>query len=337
VSRWSSARVAPLTAGAIAINLVLIGVAPSWLALAGALFVAGSLDAIGDVANNAHALRVERRYGRSILVSLHATWSIGAVVGTGMGMLALALDVPVATHLLVAAVLLGAVPVVVRRRLLPGHDAVERPAAASSAGGPARWRSWPVLGALGLIAGSAQLIEDTTFTWSASYLREDLGAAATLGGLGFIALQACQVVGRLLGDRVVNRYGDRAVARTGASVGCAAITAALAAPGPTITVAALGVLGLCIGTFIPASVRRADSLPGLPAGAGIMVVGTVSRLGMLAAPPLVGVVADATSLRRALVVLPLAAGLVVLLARVLPAHAPAAAGLSPAATPPAPR
>jgi hypothetical protein len=86
VARWGSAVVAPVSTLLIAGNLVLVGAAPAWLALALALFVAGSLDAVADVANNAHALRVERRYGRSILNALHAVWSIGAVTGARHGL-----------------------------------------------------------------------------------------------------------------------------------------------------------------------------------------------------------------------------------------------------------
>ena len=64
----------------------------------------------------------------------------------------------------------------------------------------------------------AQTMEDTTAAWGGVYLREELGAAAAVSGLGFIALQSTQTVGRLLGDRVVTRYGDRAVARAGAAL-----------------------------------------------------------------------------------------------------------------------
>ncbi|MDP9417434.1 MAG: MFS transporter, partial [Actinomycetota bacterium] len=118
VARWGSAVVAPASTLVIAANLVLVGAAPAWLALAVALFVAGSLDAVADVANNAHALRVERRYGRSILNSLHAVWSIGAVTGAAMGSLAVGLGAPVVGHLAVVAGLLAVVPLTVRRLLL---------------------------------------------------------------------------------------------------------------------------------------------------------------------------------------------------------------------------
>jgi MFS family permease len=173
--------------------------------------------------------------------------------------------------------------------------------------------------ALGTIAAMAQVMEDTGGVWGVVYLREDLGAAAAVSGLGFVALQTCQTLGRLLGDRVVTRYGDLAVARAGTALAGGAMAAALAVPATASTVLALGAVGLGIGTLIPASMRTADNLPGLPPGVGLTLAGSVNRIAMLAAPPLIGVVADTYSLRAGLLVIPLAAALTLLLAPALPA------------------
>ena len=326
---------APVSTVLIAANLVLIGASPVWLALAAALFVAGSLDAIADVANNAHALRVERRYGRSILNSLHAVWSIGAVTGAAMGSLAVGLGVPVVGHLAAVAGLLALVPLAARRLLLPGPDGDDRPPVPpshigsrvpSALRGPGRGRLLASLAALGTIAACAQSVEDVGAAWSALYLRQDLGAAAAVGGLGFIALQTCQTVGRLLGDPAVTRFGDRTVARSGALLGGCATAAALMTSSPVAPVAAFGVIGLGIGTLIPASLRQADELPGLPPGTALTVVGTIDRIAIFAAPPVIGAVADAAGLRVGLLAMPLAMLLVVLLAGALPGRTTPASG-----------
>jgi MFS family permease len=319
VSRWGSVRVAPVSTVAMAGNLVLLAAAPSWLTLAAALFVAGAMDSIADVAVNAHGLRVERRYRRSILNSLHGLWSIGAVAGGSMGAAAAGLGLSLMVHLSIAAALFAALAVFVSRFLLAGRDDAERSAEAGRLprfGGLHIARS---LLALGVIAAMAQTMEDATATWGAVYLREELGAAAAVSGLGFIALQGFQTIGRLLGDRVVTRYGDRTVARAGAALAGAAMAGALAVPTVATTVLAFGAVGLGIGTLIPASLRTADDVPGLPRGVGLSLVGTVDRLAILAAPVLIGVTADAYSLRAALLVIPLAAALVLLLAPALPA------------------
>lgn len=308
VRRFGSRRVAWLSSVAIAANLCLVGLAPSGLALAAVLAVAGALDSYADIGANAHGLRVERIYGRSILNSLHGVWSIGAVVGGAMGAAAAGLEVPVAAHLAGAAALFALVAFGASRFLLRGPDPAE-PAAG------AHLRLAHGIVALGLIAAMAQTMEDTTAAWGGVYLREELGAAAAVGGLGFIALQSTQTIGRLLGDRVVTRYGDRAVARAGATLAGAAMAVALAFPGIAITIVAFGLVGAGIGTLIPAAMRSADRM--LPNGMGLMLVGTVLRIALLVAPPLVGVIADASSLRAALLIMPAGAALVVLLSPAL--------------------
>jgi MFS family permease len=308
VRRLGSRRVAWLSSLTIAGTLALIGLAPSWLVLASVLAVLGALDAYADIGANAHGLRVERIYGRSILNSLHAVWSIGAVLGGAMGAAAAGLGIDVQLHLAAAAALFAAAAVVASRFLLRGPDD-----AAPPHGGHLRVAHGIV--ALGLIAAMAQTMEDTTAAWGAVYLREELGAAAAVGGLGFIALQSTQTVGRLLGDRVVTRYGDRRVGRAGAALAGVAMAVALAAPGIAGTVVAFGLVGAGIGTLIPAAMRSADRL--LPNGMGLMLVGTVLRIAIFVVPPVVGVVADAASLRAALLVMPLGAALVLVLAGVL--------------------
>ena len=321
VSRWGSVRVAPAAVVGAAANLVLLGVAPSWLALAAVLFVAGALDSIADVAENAHGLRVERLY-RPVDPQLDARrlehrrgrrWRDGCgrgghrarrSCGTWRSRRRCSRLSPSSRH--------GSC---CRGWTTPSGRPRAAPAGCPGSVACSIARSVVVLG---LIAAMAQVMEDSTATWGAVYLRDDLGAAAAVSGLGFIALQTTQTIGRLLGDRVVTRYGDRAVARAGTVLAGAAMATALAFPGIAITVLALGVVGLGIGTLIPGSLRAADDIPGLPRGVGLSLVGMVPRVAILVAPPLVGIVADASSLRTGLLVIPLAAVVILLLARALP-------------------
>jgi MFS family permease len=322
VTRWGSVRAAPASTAGLGLNLVLVGLAPSWLALAGVLFVAGSLDTIADVAGNIHGLRVERLYRRSILNSLHGAWSIGAVAGGSMGAAAAGLGLPLVVHFAIVAALFVAVSVAASRFLLAESDDSElRDTAPGAPGGLAQIGRLHVVRrmlALGLIVAMAQVMEDSSAVWGTVYLREVLGAAAAVSGLGFVALQSMQIVGRLMGDRVVTRYGDRAVARTGAALAGIAMAVALAAPATVTTVLAFGAVGFGIGTLIPAGMRAADNTPGLPRGVGITLVGSVDRVAILVAPPLIGLAADAIGLREALIVVPLGAAIVLLLAPALP-------------------
>nr|BFE79579.1 hypothetical protein GCM10020093_021800 [Planobispora longispora] len=94
VRRFGSARVAAFGILLTTIAILAVPVAPNWIALGGALCVAGALDAVVDVAQNAHGLRVQRLYRRSIVNSLHGLWSVGAVLGGLMGSAAAAWTFP---------------------------------------------------------------------------------------------------------------------------------------------------------------------------------------------------------------------------------------------------
>ncbi|WP_435737564.1 MFS transporter [Cellulosimicrobium sp. PMB13] len=345
VRRFGSARVAVAGTILTATGILLAGLAPALPLLVVALFAAGATDAFTDVAQNAHGLRVQRRYGRSIINGFHALWSVGAVLGGAMAAAAIALDLPLGVHLGLTGVLFSVVALVALRWCLPGRDgdlpdaAATDPRTASatgaSAGGvvadgpdapppPSRGRTTAVLAALVLVAVAGTLVEDAGSTWAAVYLSGSLGAPATLAAAGFVALVGAQFVGRLVGDRLVDRFGQRAVARTGGALVAVGTGLALAFPSVPGTIAGFAAAGFGVATLVPAAMQQADELPGLRAGTGLTLVSWLMRLGFLLSPPVVGLVADATSLRAGLLVLPVTGVVVVLLAGVLaPRRVPA--------------
>ncbi len=323
IARFTSARVASFGMAVIALGVVLVGFAPSWALFATAMLLVGASDAVVDVAQNAHGLRVQRRYGRSILNGFHALWSVGAVAGGLMGSAAAGVGLALPVHLGLSSLLSVVIAVAVYPLLLRGDDGDDRPAPDTADGAPPR-RPWSGLGprtvallaVFGLVAISGTLVEDSGATWAAVYL-QGLGAGAAVAGLGFVALQGCQFVGRLIGDRMVDRFGQRAVARAGGGLVLAGMGLALAFPTVPGTVAGFGLAGFGVATLVPAAMTAADHLPGLAPGTGLTIVTWLMRVGFLVSPPVVGLVADATSLRVGLLVVPVAGLVVVLVAGVL--------------------
>ncbi|CAL9668226.1 MFS transporter [Streptomyces sp. enrichment culture] len=326
VRRFGSARVAvggTLLTGA---GILAAGLADSVVVFAGALFLAGAMDAFTDVAQNAHGLRVQRRYGRSIINSFHAIWSIGAVTGGSMAAAAIALGVARGPHLLFSAAVFAVAACVALRYCLPGPETDAEPAAetgaADSAPSPVRARAaglrtgW-VLAALVLIATAGTLVEDAGMSWATLYLADSLHATAALAASGYVALVGAQFVGRIVGDRLVDRFGQRTVARSGALIAAVGMGLALAVPTVPGTVLGFAAAGFGVATLVPAAMHEADELPGLKPGSGLTLVSWLMRLGFLLSPPVVGLVADATSLRVGLLVVPLAGLLVLLCAGVL--------------------
>jgi MFS family permease len=320
IRRFYSSRVAVIGTIGIATFVVVAGFATSPLVLAAALFVAGASDAITDVAQNAHGLRVQRAYGRSIINSFHAVWAVGAILGGLMGAGAIAIHMPRTTHLLLAGVVFSAVVVIAYPYLLRGPDHDDHPSARTAGGPAAGIAVYVTLMALVVIAIAGATIEDAGSSWATLYLRDNLGAPGAVAVFGYVALIGFMFIGRMIGDRLVDRFGERAVVRVGGFVTAAGMGAALAYPSVPGTIAGFAAAGLGVATLIPAAMHGADRLPGMRPGTGLTVVTWLLRVGFFGAPLLVGVVADATSLRAGLLSVPVSGLMVMALAGALNAR-----------------
>lgn len=306
IRRFRSARVAVAGTIGIAVLLYTAALAPSAVVLAVSLFIAGASDAVTDVGQNAQGLRVQRNYGRSIINSFHAVWSIGAVLGGAMGAAAIALHIPRTTHLAISAVVFSVVVLAAYPFLLRGPDQDDHPAARTETAARPGFAVYATLIALVFISIAGAFVEDAGSSWATLYLHDSLGAPGAIAVFGYIAMVGFQFVGRTIGDRLVDRFGERWVARIGGLITATGMGAALAFPSVPGTIAGFAAAGFGVATLIPAAMHAADLLPGLRAGTGLMVVAWLLRVGSVSSPPLVGLVADATSLRVGLLVVPFA-------------------------------
>jgi MFS family permease len=312
-ARFGSGRIA--TRGALIglLGLPAVALAPGWVAFAGSMLLLGSADAVTDAAMNAHALRVQRRYRRSIINSFHALWSCGAVAGGLIGAAAVALGIPRPVHLTTVAVVLAAAILTARRWQLDGPEHAEQVADAdgSTDGGAVdgavpdagqgirqALRTAPLL-LLGfaMLPTMAGAVEDAAASWSAIHLRETLGAPPFVAGLGFVAAQTLMVVGRVAGDPLVDRFGAARVARSGSLLAALGMLAVVAGQVPAVVVAGFALAGLGVSTLFPLGLAAAGTIPGIRSADGVAIASWVARLSFLAVPPVVGLVADAVGLR----------------------------------------
>ncbi len=309
--RFGSARVA---AWAQVMQIIFAGCvlnSPTPWLFALFVFCTSAVDVYTDVAMNAHGLRVQKLYGRSINNTFHAWWSVGAVCGGLVGALFAGLALPLPWHAVIFGAVLLAVNLSLRRFLLRGPDIEDADEHAPAAKVPPNlW--WPLI-ALGLVAAFGASIEDAGFTWSALYLHDFLGATPAVAGLGVVFVVGAQTIGRFTGDRLVDALGNRHAARLGCTVGTLGMGLALAFPSVPLTFIGFACAGWGVATVVPAVYATADSMPGLPHGAGLAIVNWLLRFAFFIGPPLVGRLADLASLRVALVVMPTATLLVVLL------------------------
>lgn len=312
VRRFTSRTVAVVGTAFAAFALLGAGVAPTAVMFAVALALAGAADAITDVGQNAHGLRVERGYGRSIINSFHAVWSLGAVAGGLMAAAAMALDVSLAVHLSFSTLLVLTLAFGAHRLCLPGPDSGAGSTRVPGQAGGVTARMVLVIGALSLVGIGAAMIEDVANSWAALYLLTEADAPAALAAFGFIALIGGQFVGRLAGDGLIDYWGQRAVARMGGGLIVLGFGAALLMPNVWLILAGFVATGFGMATLIPGVMATADKIEGLRPSTGLTVVSWLMRFGGLVASPVIGLLSEAAGLRAALVVVPVI-GVVVLL------------------------
>jgi MFS family permease len=296
-----------LTRGALALSsaaVLLPVLATSLPTLAAAFLVMGLAMGSLDVTMNAHGVAVERRYGRPILSGFHAAFSFGGLAGAATAATAAAAELDIQLHVaLVAAVSLAVGLGWSRRFLAASEDAsgTEHPVLAR----PPR-RLW----ALGAVAFSCLLVEGAAADWSAVYVRDELRTGAATAASAYVAFSLTMAIGRLLGDRLVERFGAVALLRGGGLLAAGGFAAGLAAGAVPAAMLGFAALGAGLAAVIPVVFRAAGSAPGIAPGMALAAVSSTGYLGFVAGPPIIGSVAEGVGLPAAMVLL-VALGLVV--------------------------
>jgi MFS family permease len=307
-ARLGSRRATRVAFALICLTAGIVALAPSLPVLCGFVFLLGAAMGSCDVTMNVHGVTVERRYGRAILAAFHAAFSIGGLVGGALGALAAALDVDVRVHLALVAAVVAIAGLTWSRWFLDNEaDAIGRAE-------PIFVRPPRRLLALGMLAFACLLLEGASSDWSGVYLRDELGTSAATAALGFTAFSVTMTLGRLFGDRLVDRFGPELVVRAGGAIAALGFGLGLAVAEPVAGIIGFACLGAGMSGVVPIVFRASGHVPGMAAGVGLAAVTSTGYLGFLVGPPTIGGIATLTSLPAALIVLVVLAAIVALLA-----------------------
>ncbi|MEW2622081.1 MFS transporter [Streptomyces sp. NPDC048106] len=260
-----------------------------------ALGVFGLSVGVLDASMNMLGVSLQRSYGRSIMLSFHAVYSLGGIVGASLAWAGahwqLALWV---SYLPVVAVLLPAT-LVGSRWYVDGEAAA--PVEEGNGGGGVVFR---LLLPLCLVMTFAYIGDSTVSNWSAKYLKDVLGSSEQLATVPYNVYMVTTLAGRALGDFGVRRFGAAAVVRLGALLAAGGFAVVAVAPGAWVGMLGFTLLGLGLCVLVPQTFAAAGRLFPGASDAAVARLNIFNYVGFLIGSPLVGAVGDAWSYRGAM-------------------------------------
>ncbi|MFB7294032.1 MFS transporter [Actinacidiphila glaucinigra] len=298
--RHGAAALLTAPAVALAAALAALGACRTLPALIAAALVFGLAHGLLDVGANVAAVRCQDAYGRSIMSSLHAGFSLGALLGaaaaattahTGHARVFLIAGLGAATLALLTA------PAVRNVTALATNQPDSSGGSAPELAAPGRGRAGLCL--LGALAAACLLGEGAAADWSAVHLHE-LHTTAAVSASAYAVYSAAMATGRLAGDRLTTRYGAPALVRAGALLATAGLGTGLLVGTAWSALVGWAALGLGLSTTVPALITAA----GRHGPRAVAAVTATGYVGLLAGPAAIGALASLTGSLPLALVLP---------------------------------
>jgi MFS family permease len=306
ISRFGSAPVLRTLGPLTPIALVLVGFSTSMPMLVGALAAIGFALGAVDATMNAQAVAVEVKYARSLVGSFFAIFSLASIVGAAMAAVAAGTSLSLGWFFAIVAVIVIPVQLVVGPWLLhgrvelsgqiddvsPEHPSVDRPRV-----------PWRPIVVIGIALAAVYIADSAASNWSAVYLTKGLGSSESVAALAYAMYALAMLIARTFVDRGVMARGPVLLVRMGASVGIVAALLIALAPSEAWGLMAFGILGAGLAPVIPLAFTAAAQHDEMGTGVAIARVNVFNYVGFVLGAPLIGLVADMSSLRWAFALL----------------------------------
>lgn len=263
-----------------------------------ALFTLLAFNGIGfslsNIAMNVEADRVEAATSARVMNTCHGVWSVGFLLTSLLGATLRGLHVDPAIHLwaLVPVLIVLLLVVVVPMPVMP-----PRP----HSGEKVKKLALPTLATMGLVAFGlgAGLTEGASRAWSIIYLRDNFEVSPFIESLALPALLAAMAAGRLLADRIIDRFGPVRVARVLAAIAIAGMVLIVLSPSAYVALAGFVIVGIGICVLYPLMLSAAARIGDRPASQNVAATTLIFQLVNLGAPALIGAVAQGLGVRMA--------------------------------------
>lgn len=298
IGRWGPRRVAAAMGVLCCACIACLLAGASYAVLLAVMLAFGITGSLLDVAINTEATEIERLAARPLMSGFHGMFSLGGMAGASLGSVAPALGLSPQGHLLLASGLGAAAVLAASRAMLPVPDkAAEEKHPLSMQDfvkGPLLLLD--VLAAMGLIA------EGAMYDWSVLFMKQERASGASTAALAYASFSGAMAAGRFGGDWVRARLAPRRLMRASGVLAALGMVLALAVTSPVAALAGFALVGIGLSNVVPVLFSAASRVPGVSPAHGIAAVSGVGYLGMMAGPPLIGLVAERASLGAGLIV-----------------------------------
>jgi predicted MFS family arabinose efflux permease len=295
VGRWGPRSVSGAMGVLCCVSVACLLAWPAYAALLVVMLVFGISGSLMDVAINTEATEIERLAGKPLMSGFHGMFSLGGMAGASLGSAAPALGLTPQGHLLLATGCGAVVALLASRAMLPV------PEKTTEEKHPLSLPHGPLL-LLGVLASMGLIAEGAMYDWSVLFMKQERASDASTAALAYASFSGAMAAGRFGGDWVRARLAPRRLMRLSGVLAAAGMALALALPSAPVALAGFALVGLGLSNVVPVLFSAASQVPGVSAAHGIAAVSGVGYLGMMAGPPLIGLIAERSSLSAGLVV-----------------------------------
>lgn len=294
VSRLGSKRIFPIAIFGYVAMLLLIGLANTKYFLIINLIAFGFFGNFCNISVNTQAITLERMYGRSIMASFHGGWSAAGLIGASIGLLMSSLRVTPFVHFAIVAALVIAAVILNLRYLQEDvkHIKTKEEIASSKKNKPERF-----LFLLGIVAFCGMAAEGAMSDWSGVYLQDVVGTSQRLAPLGLTAYMITMASGRFVVDKASARFGKKRIVQAGGCLIFLGLFLAVAFPNLITTIIAFMIIGFGTCSIVPTIYSIAGQKTKISTGMALTIVSSISFIGFLLGPPVIGYISNLTNLR----------------------------------------
>ena len=293
VTRYGSRNISILGLLLYAFFLTLLGLATTKWELAIGLFLFGFFGNFCNIAVNTQGVYTQQLFEKPIVGSFHGSWSLAGFCGALMSLVLLALEMSPVQHFLIAFVIIVLIVVFNYKFIVKTKVKQQQEQASYSFfKNPDTTLIW-----LGIICFCCMASEGIMFDWSGVYFKEIVKAPGPLVVLGYTTFMISMASGRFLSDVLVHKYGPKKVLVISGIVISAGLYSAVLFPFLIPCTIAFMVVGFGVSNVVPIIFNVAGNNEKVPTGIALTIVSSISFLGFLIGPPLIGFIAEMTNLK----------------------------------------